>query len=63
MVADGILKISTVVELLNTDSMNIDYEHLLYLWDYCYVLEIGEYTQKKISLQTVSITFYPMVET
>ena len=34
--------------------MNIDYEHWLYLWDYCYVLEIGEYTQKT-SLQIVSI--------
>ena len=31
MVADGIFNISTVVELLNTDSMNIDYEHLTFL--------------------------------
>ena len=51
MITDGIFNISKMVELLCKDFMNIDFT-----WDYCYVLEIGEYTQKKIDLH--SITYY-----
>ena len=54
MIGDGIFNISKMVELLCTDFMRIDitFGIIAMCWD------IGEYTQKKIDLHSVSITYY-----
>ena len=57
MVADGIFNIRRISVKLPVPICRL-YEHWLYLWDYYYVLEIGEYTQKKTSLHIISIAYY-----